>query len=749
MKLWLITNEGPSGDGIGARFLRCVGQALIDGGIDVRFIFPTYDLNHAKVHFSGRERPFIPRSVTYEMDDVAGASDVHPVYPYNVLEHDTALSYQLAEELLSLAQQEGLPDVIEITDMGGLGYYTQLRQLLEDEYLPKVPIVIQALKPTQVYRHANHEPVYKLPYYLHSRMELFCYQAAAGVVVPSLAMQVALQDLLDSQLTNCVIKRLPFLPERVEDVLKIATAQGPELQLVCFEPLAIANGVIELVRRCKLLWDHGLGFNLRLTGRDTEYPPKGCTVKGFLKQRYAKEVSEGRLKFAVAEEEWENLPSGHITVIPNFHPGPSNGLRLGLKSGGPIIASKDSDVVGVLMESNNESWLFDWNVNDDFENCLSLLMEQAAESIYKNLQRLRSFTDKQLNSAFYAKQRLQHYHNLCAAKNTVSKFPFPQHNWRYQQPKVYREFYGKSDLVSIVIPYYNAGEFIDDLADAIEASIYKNLEIILVNDGSDNAASLEAIQRQKERFGKHLRVCNIPNQGLANARNVGAEEAKGEFLAFIDADDSFAPCFLERAVKLFQKYTNVHLVYSWERCFGGADSILPNWNLEFPYLLGHNMVPARCVVRRDVFLSCGGNLKQMAYNFEDFECWIRMLEQGCNGISIPEPLVKYRVRKDSLWQSATRDQLLYLHELMVKLHPELYGHYGAEIFNLLNANGPGTIWEHPSCDAPIESREAWLRKSLKDTNAYARGLEEQITALKEKVNEGPKKKKRRWRRRSR
>lgn len=101
-------------------------------------------------------------------------------------------------------------------------------------------------------------------------------------------------------------------------------------------------------------------------------------------------------------------------------------------------------------------------------------------------------------------------------------------------------------LYSIVIPVYNAFRYLEMTLKSIYAQTYGNFEIIAVNDGSsDGSAELLALQTDVR-----LRVFHQKNSGVSVARNRGIQEARGEFVAFIDADDCWNANHLE-IVNLF------------------------------------------------------------------------------------------------------------------------------------------------------------------------------------------------------
>lgn len=101
----------------------------------------------------------------------------------------------------------------------------------------------------------------------------------------------------------------------------------------------------------------------------------------------------------------------------------------------------------------------------------------------------------------------------------------------------------KSGLVSVIVPVYNVEEYLDRCVDSILAQTYKNIEIILVNDGSsDSSGSL-----CKKNLARDSRIVVIEkrNGGLSSARNAGLDSMRGEYLVFVDSDDYIHPKMIE------------------------------------------------------------------------------------------------------------------------------------------------------------------------------------------------------------
>lgn len=109
----------------------------------------------------------------------------------------------------------------------------------------------------------------------------------------------------------------------------------------------------------------------------------------------------------------------------------------------------------------------------------------------------------------------------------------------------------KSEIVfSIIVPLYNKEKYIFRAIHSALNQSFKNFEIIIVNDGStDN--SLNVVKEIKDY---RIRIINQKNLGASNARNTGIKKAKAPYIAFLDADDEYMPCFLENIYKLIKEH---------------------------------------------------------------------------------------------------------------------------------------------------------------------------------------------------
>jgi glycosyltransferase involved in cell wall biosynthesis len=217
-------------------------------------------------------------------------------------------------------------------------------------------------------------------------------------------------------------------------------------------------------------------------------------------------------------------------------------------------------------------------------------------------------------------------------------------------------------LVSVIIPCFNAGRYLDDAVTSVRSQIYKELEIIVVDDGSDDPTTISALDRLASNGD--IKLLRNPNQGVAAARNHGIGEASGDYILPLDSDDLIAPVFLETAVRLLQGDSNIGIVCCDAMLFGALSGIrrVPEFSTE--HLLCENLLFATALFRKSDWQTVGGYCVAMRYGWEDWEFWISLTQLRPMVVRIPQPLFLYRIRPDSrdrsmaLWQKASMLMLI-------------------------------------------------------------------------------------------
>jgi O-antigen biosynthesis protein len=209
---------------------------------------------------------------------------------------------------------------------------------------------------------------------------------------------------------------------------------------------------------------------------------------------------------------------------------------------------------------------------------------------------------------------------------------------------------GGCPLVSVIIPCYNYGAFVREAIKSVLAQTFQRLEILVIDDGSTEEFTKEVLRDLQ--FEKTT-VIHQANQGLAQTRNTGATMASGKYICFIDADDVIEPTYLEKALPVLESDESVGSCYSWVQCFGDCTSIWKTEDLDPFFLKVRNTSSSHSVIRKEAWekvrdANGAGFLSKYDGYFEDWVFWIDMLQCGYRGVVIKEPLIRYRIHKNSL-----------------------------------------------------------------------------------------------------
>lgn len=174
--------------------------------------------------------------------------------------------------------------------------------------------------------------------------------------------------------------------------------------------------------------------------------------------------------------------------------------------------------------------------------------------------------------------------------------------------------------VSIVIPAYNAVETIRRSIDSVLNQSYSNIEVIVVNDGSLD--DTETILKYYEMNDYRLKYINKSNGGVSSARNLGIKNATGDFICFLDCDDTYSPTYVDQMVKQL-KSSKAEIVYcGYNIIKSQSDILIPkstkfsNHKLLNNYLLGITSIQTACWMIRLSLLKDNDSLR-----FRDGVSW--------------------------------------------------------------------------------------------------------------------------------
>ncbi|MGB9605347.1 MAG: glycosyltransferase family 2 protein [Bryobacteraceae bacterium] len=203
--------------------------------------------------------------------------------------------------------------------------------------------------------------------------------------------------------------------------------------------------------------------------------------------------------------------------------------------------------------------------------------------------------------------------------------------------------------ISVIIPTYNCAPFLGQAIESVLGQTRPVDEILVVDDGSTDET--EAVVRS---FAPKLRYIQQSNQGVSQARNTAIQEATGDLIAFLDADDWWLPDKIRRQEEAMRGRPDAVL------CYTGVLDYLPDGSVRskpapdpqrlWPQLRLRQCLgpPSSWVVRKESLVEAGGFRRQMRA-CEDWELLVRLARRR-RLVAVPEPLTCYRIRPASLSQ---------------------------------------------------------------------------------------------------
>lgn len=266
---------------------------------------------------------------------------------------------------------------------------------------------------------------------------------------------------------------------------------------------------------------------------------------------------------------------------------------------------------------------------------------------------------------------------------------------------------------SIIIPCYNQGQYLGAALLSARAQTFEDIEIIVVDDGSDDPESQEAMAALEDQIDILIRT---DNYGVVNARNTAIDAASGRYILPLDADDIIEPGYLEQAIDALENDPNLGIVYCHADYFGEKQG---PWKLppyRFPEILVGNMIFNSSVFRRDDWARVGGYNPNMQYGWEDYDFWIAIISLGREVLQLPDTLFHYRILPGSR-NSALGDNMVQAHVQIFHNHRDLYEEHIDVLFNTLVR-----LWRHAARsqqDSENTQQElAALRQELADLQAH-------------------------------
>jgi len=255
------------------------------------------------------------------------------------------------------------------------------------------------------------------------------------------------------------------------------------------------------------------------------------------------------------------------------------------------------------------------------------------------------------------------------------------------------------DLVSIIMPVYNASRFLEESIQSVLAQTYTNFELIIINDGSKDG-SFEIIQKYQKQDKRILIIDNKKNLGVVKCLNIGLRKSSGDYIARIDADDIWFPEKLMKQISFLRNNPNISLLGSsvipinksgeekGKKIFN--DQVFLEGEKLKEYLFKRNPFCHSSIIFPASIINEIGAYDENFINSEDYEFWFRILSKK-EGTIKEEKFVKYRIYPEMISLKKRKEQTWYAIKAKVKgikyFKKPLY-YYSYLIFDLIDLIRP-------------------------------------------------------------
>lgn len=429
-----------------------------------------------------------------------------------------------------------------------------------------------------------------------------------------------------------------------------------ELRMLYLGRLERRKGVQDLVRALSTV--RADGWSLTLAGGDTDTAPLGMSMREQLELTAA---GDPRIRFVdqlPRQDVARLLAESHVLVCPSrWECWPSVVLE-GLAAGRPALGTPTGGLVEMLA-ADGSGWLTGDIGEEGLTRTIEELLarpEQVDELIESGAPR-RAYASLTDSAAFRA-EYLESAGSRADARGDTRPSPAPR---RDAQP-----------LVSVVVPYFRLDRFIEDTVRSIFEQEHRRVEVIVVNDGSTRPDD-EVLAELATRFP--IRVLTQQNAGLGRARNAGIAQSRGPYVLPLDADNMLRPSFISRCLEILEREPDVAYATTWSRYVDehgreqeGIDSGYQPIGNYSPAALSDNIAgDGTAVIRKRIF-DLGYWYSPDLTSYEDWQFYRELHRARLYGRVIPERLLLYRVRQESM-----------VREVGLREHGRLFGEMNAHL----------------------------------------------------------------------
>jgi len=235
-------------------------------------------------------------------------------------------------------------------------------------------------------------------------------------------------------------------------------------------------------------------------------------------------------------------------------------------------------------------------------------------------------------------------------------------------------------LVSVIIPCYNHGAYLEAAINSIPVVEYPLIEVIVVNDGSKDANTISVLEKVSN---SGVKVIHQENSGLANARNTGIRNSLGKYILPLDSDNELLLPYFSVGVAMMEQNENIDVIYGDPIFFGSENGLRKVADFNLQSLITGNFIDACALIRKESLLKVGAYDEKMPFmGIEDWDLWLNLAFNGFKFHHISEPSFKYRVLANSMIKKDTAPNYHKLRKYLQRKYSQ-YINYDAPIAELV------------------------------------------------------------------
>ncbi len=407
------------------------------------------------------------------------------------------LCYDAARTLADYCRKEGLPDVLESQEYLGLPYFLLQRRYLLDEVFRNIPVLVTAHTPLEICRRYDRQLAYRFPAYWSGEMERFSLLAADAVVYPSAYLLSEVdRDLPQIRERSRVIAN-PY-QEEIETAPSLTSGQRKGFLFIA--KIQRLKGIDPLLAAFSHMWDHGLEEPLFLLGDDWFDDLHQRKMSEVLNRRYQKYIDanllcwEGKQKPRVVKEK---LREARAMILPSLFENYPYAVLEAMASGCPVIVS-ESGGHAEIVENGISGFIFSHDKPGDLERQVGAFLD-LPEQEYARMADAAQARVKQVSAYdVVAPQKEVAYEWARSQVGSKRYFPFMRGKQVKHSPPV-DHTRGTPGLLSIVIPFYNLVDYLEDMLKSFTGLNDLPCELIVVDDGSTDEQSLRKLDEPQSR----------------------------------------------------------------------------------------------------------------------------------------------------------------------------------------------------------------------------------------------------------